>query len=192
MGHHSLIALVTAAIHDLIDDGLRDSLAGATIRIGAPPALASDDIQASLCLLRLSSLPWRNDELPTRQPDGAFAKEPRTALAAHYFLSFDGRDAISAQILLGKIVSILNSEPVLTASRLERVRRDGPYPALHGVPPPDPQHRIGLVPEYPAADELWQLWDAFRASPRPSLHYVASPILIDSEMVGAGQGQARP
>jgi hypothetical protein len=184
MGHPGVIALVTATIHDLVAARLQNAVAGATIRIGNPPVEAGEDAQASLCLHRLSALVHqRNDDLPTRQPDGSVAKRPTAAVALHYLLSFDARDALTAQAMLGSALATLHAVPRLTEDRFEQVlRQDRVHPALQGIPRHRPVQAMSLMLDYPLEDAAWTLWGAFRAAPRPALHIVASPVLIEADI----------
>src|SRR5262249_61679827 len=57
---------------------------------------------------------WRNDDLPTRRPDGRLVHRPQAALDLHYLLSFYGDDKVfEPQRLLGRVTRTLPAHPTL-------------------------------------------------------------------------------
>jgi hypothetical protein len=183
VGNSLGIAVVTAALQDVVQAAVEEAVPGAIVRVGPPRLAASGEAEVSITLHRLAPDPQLRNDLPTRSPDGASASAPQAALRIHYLIAFTGDRPFDAEIMLGKVVSALHAAPILSVAELERAgRADGRFPGLRAADRSAQLEPLRLTPEYLSIDELAQVWTMFPATPhRPSLHYVAGPVLIDSD-----------
>jgi hypothetical protein len=103
------IAAVTAALKDLLNDGLMDhdlSTVGSFSVTAQPPDRVTTGTtelnQLNLFLYQVTPNPgWRNANLPARDNKGARISNPPLALDLHYLLSAYGSQDLNAEVLLG-------------------------------------------------------------------------------------------
>ena len=115
---------------------------------------------------------WRNQDLPTRRPDGSVAQRPQAALDLHYLISYYGDDSeLEPQRLLGSTVRTLNARPLVTRPLIQAVvdaagaatRPEAPVAGRHR-----PRRRVELVRALPAARWTWNSCPSCgRSSSRP-------------------------
>lgn len=193
------IAAVTAALKDLINDGLLDhdlSTVGNFLVTSQPPDRittgTTEANQLNLFLYQITpNLGWRNVDLPARDQSGARLRNPPLALDLHFLLSAYGSEDLNAEVLLGFAMQVLHENPVLAREQLRIAL--GPPPPLDGnlLPGPfgslsaadlaDQVELIKITPEFLSAEELSKLWTAMQARYRPSMSYLATVVLIRKE-----------
>ena len=123
------IAAVTAALKDLLNDGLLNhdlsSVGSFTVSALPPDRIATGNTepnQLNLFLYQVTSNQgWRNEGLPTRNPAGQLVGGPKLALDLHYLLTAYGSQDMNAEILLGYAMLLMHETPVLTRAALRNV-----------------------------------------------------------------------
>ena len=185
MSNYLTLAVITAAIQEIVQAAVHDAVPGATVRVGPPRTVPPGEKEVNIYLYQLSpDAELRNDDLPTRGADGKLLSRPCAAIRLHYLISFAGEDHLATEIMLGRVISVLNAFPILTARELARiVSSSGSYPFLADADLPDSRETVKLTAEYLSLEELSKLWTVFfQLAHRPSLQYVATPVLIDADL----------
>src|SRR6478609_2009164 len=130
------IAAVTAALKDLLNNGLLDHAGLSVVGSWAVSAMPPDRIptgetepnRLNLFLYQLTpNQGWRNEGLPSRDAAGNRLTNPPLALDLHYILTAYGASDFNAEILLGYAIQLLHETPVLSRTQLRTV--------LGGTPP---------------------------------------------------------
>jgi hypothetical protein len=190
MSNFLAIATVTAALKQVLHNGVADAVTGADVTI-VRPSTTNEGLAAArinVFLYRVSPNPaLRNANLPARNSDGDVVGRPQAALDLHYLLTFYGDEAKQEpQRLLGHAVRVLNDQPVLSAEIINDVTFS---------PPPDWAHladsdlidqvdRVRFTPVDLELEELSKLWSTFfQVSYSLSMVYRASVVLIEAERV---------
>jgi hypothetical protein len=186
MSNYLSIAVVTAAIHEIVQAAVQEAAPGAMVRVGPPRAMSPGEKAVNVYLYHLTAnADLRNRDLPTRDAAGGLVARPQTAVDLHYLISFAGEDHLATEIMLARVLTALHAAPVLAREDLERiVAPGGPFPFLAGADLPEQRDRIKLTPEFLSLEELAKLWTIFfQIAHRPSLQYIASPLLLDADLV---------
>lgn len=120
----------------------------------------------------------RNNDLPTRAPDGTLARRPAAALDLHYLISAYGEEAeLVGQRLIGSVVRTLHEIPVLPRDIIELA---GQRPHLNGSDLADAVQRVRFTPTAMDVDETSKLWGMLHQTPYAlSVVYQAVLVLID-------------
>lgn len=202
MSNALAIAAVTAVIKDLLDNALIDhsvsAAVGGTVTVSAlpPDRIEVGDNEAprlNIFLYHVShNAALRNMDLPARDANGRRASQPRLALDLHYLLSAYSAEDFQAEILLGYAMLLLHETPVLTRDAIRRTLA-APSPVTGAILPPaltalsasrlaDQLEMVKLSPHPLNTEEVSKLWPAFQAHYRPSVAYLASLVLIESEL----------
>jgi hypothetical protein len=196
------IAAVTASLKDLLNNGLINhdlsSIGSFSITAQPPDRITTgqtENNQLNLFLYQVTpNSGWRNMGLPSRDSVGARVSNAPLALDLHYLLSAYGAQDFNAEILLGYAMQLLHENPVLTRAQLRIAL--GPTSPVDGsmVPGPfgpkvaidlaDQVELLKITPAFLNSDDLSKLWTAMQARYRPSMAYLVSVVLIQSE-VGA-------
>lgn len=192
------IAAVTAALKDLLNNGLLDhdlSTVGSFSVTAQPPDRVAtgtgEPNQLNLFLYQVTpNLGWRNVGLPTRDGNGVRLSAAPLALDLHYLLSAYGSQDLNAEILLGYAMQLLHETPVLTRAQL-RIVLGGPSPvdgAIPNLPSPfgslsaldlaDQIELIKITPVFLTTEDLSKMWTAMQAKYRPTMAYMVSVVLI--------------
>jgi hypothetical protein len=185
MSNYLTIAVITAAIQEIVQGAVQEVVPGANVRVGPPRAVSPGEKEVNIYLYQISpNAELRNDDLATRRADGVLIRQPAAAIRLHYLISFAGEDHLATEIMLGRVVSVLHALPVLTGAELARiVSASGSYPYLQGSDLPAQEERVKLTPEYLSLEELSKLWTVFfQLAHRPSLQYLATPVQIDADL----------
>jgi hypothetical protein len=128
----------------------------------------------------------RNEELPTRRPDGSLARRPQAALDLSYLLTFYGDEStLEPQRLLGTAVSTLNARPVLVRDAIrdaiEHAVDEDPLTYLQFADLQDQVDMVKLSPVPLNLEELSKLWSVFFQTPYAlSVAYQATVVLVES------------
>jgi hypothetical protein len=190
------IAAVTAALKDLLNDGLLNhdlSSVGSFSVTALPPDRITtgqtEPNQLNLFLYQVTANQgWRNTGLPSRSPAGDRIDTPPLALDLHYLLTAYGSQDLNAEILLGYAMQLLHETPVLTRAALRTVLApidpvDGsilptPFGTLQAIDLADQVELVKITPAFLSAEDLSKMWTAMQARYRPSIAYTASVVLI--------------
>lgn len=199
------IAAVTAALKDLLNDGLLNqdlSSIGSFSVTALPPDRIStgqnEPNQLNLFLYQVTpNLGWRNAGLPSRDGTGVRLTAAPLALDLHYLLTAYGSQDLNAEVLLGYSMQLLHETPVLSRAQLRTVLGapappvDGsisPLPAIFGnlnaVDLADQIELIKISPVFLSTEDLSKLWAAMQARYRPTMAYMASVVLIQATNQG--------
>lgn len=184
------VAAVTAVLQSVLDEAAKAAVDGAEATTDRPDRIQDGDSRARVNLFLYQVTPngsWRNDDLPTRHGDGTLARRPRSALDLHYLLTFFGSEAQQVpQRLLGRVVSTLHAQPLLSR---ELVRRAidaalelAPDSYLADSDLADAPELVRFTPIVLNLEELSKLWSVFFQVPYfLSVAYQASVVLIEPE-----------
>jgi hypothetical protein len=185
VSNYLTIAVITAAIQEIVQAAVQDVVPGAVVRVGPPRAVTPGEKEVNIYLYQISpNAEQRNNDLPERSDGGALTHRPTTALRLHYLIAFAGEEQLATEVMLGRVVSVLHAMPVLTGEALTRiVAGSGARRYLEGSDLPAQQERIKLTPEYLSLEEISKLWTVFfQLAHRPSLQFIATPVLIDANL----------
>lgn len=202
MSNALALGAVTAVLKDLLDNAIVDhsvsAAIGGTVTVSAlpPDRIETGDNEAprlNLFLYQVApNAALRNADLPTYDGRGRRATKPVLALDLHYLLSAYSAQDFQAEILLGYAMQLLHERPILTREAI-RATLAAPSPVDGGILPPalnalsaarlaDQMETVKLAPLSMNTEELSKLWTAFQAKYRPSVAYVATVVLIESEL----------
>ncbi len=192
------LAVVTAALCDLLNDGLIDndlSAIGSVTVTALPPDRietgATETNRLNLFLYQVSpNLGWRNEGLPSHDSSDARIRlsNPPLALDLHYMLTAYGSSDFAAEVLLGYGMDLLHEARVLTRKNI-RDALSPTNPVSVALIPADPDGRkaidladqieqVKISPHYLSSDELSRMWTAMQARYRPTMAYQVSTVLI--------------
>lgn len=192
------IAAVTAAIKDLLNDGLLNhdlsQIGSFSVTASPPDRIATgptEPNQLNLFLYQVSANSgWRNVGLPSRDGAGARLGSAPLALDLHYVLTAYGAQDLNAEVLLGYAMQLLHATPVLTRDQLRTVLGGvspidgsilpGPFGNLSAVDLADQIELIKITPVFLSSEDLSKMWTAMQARYRPTMAYMASVVLIES------------
>jgi hypothetical protein len=193
------IAAVSASLKDLLNNGLIDhdlsSIGSFTITAQPPDRVTTGQTEANQLNLFLYQVTpnsgWRNAGLPSRDSRGARISNPPLALDLHYLLTAYGAADLNAEMLLGYAMKLLHENPMLTRQQLRAALAapspidgsilPGPLGTLSGVDLADQIELLKITPVYLGTEDLSKLWTAMQARYRPSMAYLVSVVLIQSE-----------
>lgn len=181
MSNHLAFANVTAALRDLLDAAAKQAVSGAGATAERPDTLKDDSPRVNVFLYQVTpNGAWRNADLPTRRPDGTVGRRPQAAFDLHYVLSFYGSDKQhEPQRILGSVVSVLHSQPVLSPEILQGAAKD----TLAASDLAKQVEAVRLTPTGFNLEELSKLWSVFFQVPyKLSVAYQASVALIEPEI----------
>lgn len=191
MSNYLAIATVTAALSQMIRPAIQAAVTGADVSTRRPDDPTGNDVAPRVNLFLFHVEPnheWRNAELPTRRPNGTPIRRPQLALDLHYLLSFYGDEtALEPQRLLGRTVSLLHGQPVLTREHINSLiaSAQDPTNSYHFLLTSDlaqQVEQVRLAPEPVSLEELSNLWSVFAGTPyHLSVNYKAAAVLIEAE-----------
>jgi hypothetical protein len=202
------IAAVTAALKDLLNDGLLNhdlSSVGSFSVTALPPDRVStgqnEPNQLNLFLYQVTpNIGWRNVGLPSRDGNGVRLSSTPLALDLHYLLTAYGSQDLNAEILLGYAMQLFHETPVLTRAQLRTVLGapspvnglisplPSPFGPLSAIDLADQIEMIKITPVYLGTEDLSKMWTAMQARYRTGMAYMASVVLIEVP----NQGKAAP
>jgi hypothetical protein len=192
MSNFLAIATVTSALSQTILPAAKAAVTGAEVTTKRPddPQGESNTPRVNLYLYQVTpNSAWRNADLPTRRQNGALSQRPQAALDLHYLLTFYGNEIdLEPQRLLGRTVSLLHAQPVLTRQQIETTigNADGPdsdhYLKKSNLAEQD--ELVRFVPLSFNLEELSKLWSVLIQTPYTlSVAYKASVVLIEEENI---------
>lgn len=186
MSNYLTIAVVTATIHNLVQAAVTEAMPGVTVRIGPPRAIVSTESEVCLYLYHLTpNAQMRNANLPIGRTGGLPPTPSQTVVDLHYLIAFAGETQLATETMLGKVIIALQEGSVLSATEIRSIiRANSAYDYLRDSDLPSEPVQVKLTPEYLTLEELTKLWSVFfQIAHRPSLHYLASPIILDADGV---------
>jgi uncharacterized protein DUF4255 len=134
MGNYLAVAAVSAVLQSLIRERVArlEHVGGSVdVKAGRPIDLKASGVDPNSPALRIylyQTTPnpsLRNQDLPMRSENGRAVQLPRVALDLHYLIAFYGEEQKWVpQQLLGEVLSLLHTQPVLTAKVIEDVLLD--------------------------------------------------------------------
>jgi len=200
------IAAVTAALRDLLTNGLLDhdlSAVGSVSVTALPPDRVStgqnEPNQLNLFLYQVTpNIGWRNVGLPSRDGTGVRLSAAPLALDLHYLLTAYGSKDLNAEVLLGYSMQLLHETPVLSRAQLRTVLGapspvngsilPSPFGSLSALDLADQIELVKISPVFLSTEELSKMWTAMQARYRPTMAYVVSVVLIQT----SNQGKSAP
>lgn len=192
------IAAVTAAIKDLLNDGLLNndlsSIGSFTVTSLPPDRISTGQTEPNQLNVFLYQVTpnsgWRNAMLPARDSGGSRLSNPPLALDLHYLVTAYGAEDLNAEVLLGYAMQLLHDTPVLTRQQLRTVLAgvdpvDGtilpsPFGTMSAEDLADQVELIKITPVFLNTEDLSKLWTSMQARYRSSMAYMASVVLIQS------------
>ncbi|WP_371582234.1 DUF4255 domain-containing protein [Streptomyces sp. NBC_01314] len=180
MSNALAIAHVTQALALLIESNLGPEFGEAVkVEPRKPPAEPPAEPTISVFLYQVTpNTSQRNNDLPTRAPDGRLIKRPAAALDLHYLISAYGEETeLVGQRLIGAVVRALHEIPVLPKDVIEQA---GERPYLTGSDLVEAMQRVRFTPMVMDIDETSKLWGMLHQTPYSlSVVYQASLVFID-------------
>jgi hypothetical protein len=193
------IAAVSASLKDLLNNGLIDhdlsSIGSFAVTAQPPDRITTGQTEVNQLNLFLYQVTpnagWRNAGLPSRDSRGARISNPPLALDLHYLLTAYGAADLNAEVLLGYAMQVLHETPVLTRQQLRAALAapspidgtilPGPFGTLSAVDLADQVELLKITPVYLGTEDLSKLWTSMQARYRPSMAYLVSVVLIQSD-----------
>ncbi|SFY49561.1 DUF4255 domain-containing protein [Streptomyces sp. F-1] len=180
MSNALAIAHVSQALALLIESHLQPEIDMAVkVEPRKPPAEPPAEPTISVFLYQVTpNSSRRNDDLPTRAPDGTLVRRASAALDLNYVISAYGDETeLVGQRLLGSVVRTLHEIPVLPKDVIELA---GEKPYLAGSNLAESAQRVRFTPNVMDIDETSKLWGMLYQTPYAlSVVYQASLVLID-------------
>ncbi|CAL9668491.1 DUF4255 domain-containing protein [Streptomyces sp. enrichment culture] len=180
MSNALAIAHVSQALALLIESHLQPEIDMAVkVEPRKPPTEPPAEPTISVFLYQVTpNSSRRNDDLPTRAPDGTLTRRARAALDLNYVISAYGDETeLVGQRLLGSVVRTLHEIPVLPKDIIELA---GEKPYLAGSDLAETAQRVRFTPNVMDVDETSKLWGMLYQTPYAlSVVYQASLIFID-------------
>ncbi|MCZ0204200.1 DUF4255 domain-containing protein [Streptomyces sp. UMAF16] len=190
MSNALAIAHVSQALALLIESHLQPEIDMAVkVEPRKPPAEPPAEPTISVFLYQVApNSSRRNDDLPTRAPDGTLTRRARAALDLNYVISAYGDETeLVGQRLLGSVVRTLHEIPVLPKDIIELA---GEKPYLAGSDLAETAQRVRFTPNVMDIDETSKLWGMLYQTPYAlSVVYQASLVFIDGQEIPV---QAKP
>jgi len=188
VSNHLAIATVTAALGRIVHAAAESSGVGSVGLDFGRPTLPGDGQTArkvQIYLYQISpNAALRNNDLPTRGPDGKFVERPQAALDLHYLLAFYGsQQTLEPERMLGAVARNLHARPLLSRQAIQDAISS--HPELNGSNLADAIERVRFTPAAISLDELSKLWSVFFQTPHAlSVVYHANVVLIEAEESG--------
>ncbi|MBI9048815.1 MAG: DUF4255 domain-containing protein [Anaerolineaceae bacterium] len=128
---------------------------------------------------------FRNVDAPTRRNDGTLLTPTRSAYDLHYLLSFYGSDVnLEPQRIMGNVIRVLHSVPVLTHKRVESVKMSFPFLATSNLETEVDTVKLSMLPLN--LEELSKIWSVFfQTTYSLSVAFQASVVFIDGTEISS-------
>jgi len=184
MSNFLAIATVTETVRQLLQAAVDVDLPGTTVTMARP---ADDTVgpqgpRVNVFLYRVTpNAGLRNNDLPTRRPDGQLEERPQTAIDLHYLFSFFGDESqLEPQRLLGTVVRTLHGQPVLTRQTIASALASTTFGFLASSDLATQPELVKFTPAALSLDDLSKLWSVFFQAPFVlSVTYGATVVLIE-------------
>src|SRR5215212_5345689 len=187
MSNFLAVATVTATLSRALTTAVAADVPGATVTTLRPDDSTNGTPATGVNIYLYQVAPnaaWRNTELPTRRDDGGLIRRPRVALDLLFLISFYGSEVqLEPQRLLGSVVRMLHTRPVLTRQMIREAISDPNNAFLATSNLDEEVEQIKLTPSSLSLEELSKLWSVFFQVPYTlSVVYQASVVLIEPEV----------
>lgn len=193
MSNFLAVATVTATMAQMIHAAAAAAVSGVSVttkRPDAPSGAGATDPRVNVFLYQVTGNgAYRECDLPTRRADGTLAAQPQAALDLHYLVSFYGDDGeLVPQRLLGRTVSAIHSQPVLSRDAIRDLIINTRYPHgadayLNASDLADSPELIKFTPLPLNLEELSRLWQVFfQTTYTLSVAYQTSVVLIRPDL----------
>jgi hypothetical protein len=157
-----------------------------------PPHQVDDDIPR-LNIFFYRALPntgWAQNNLPSRNSQGARVSNPYLAVDLYYLISAHSSRDYHGEILLGYAMQTFHENPVLPRDTIRDaltsaslVTADTPANLLAAIAATELAEQfeqIKLAPYFPSPEEAANVWSPLSAGYVPTMYYRASVVLIES------------
>lgn len=186
MSNFLAIATVTETLRQMLNTPIGKVVAGATATAINPTGSAADLPHPGVNIYLYQVTPniaWRNDDLPSRREDGTLIQRPRAALDLHYLLTFYGDDKqLEQQRLLGSVVRILHSHPLITKKQIKDAISAENVEFLSTSNLHEEAEQVKFAPIHLSLEELSKLWSVFfQTSYNLSIAYRASVVFVEGK-----------
>lgn len=184
MSNTLAIATVTASLQQLLLQAVNSEFPGANVTIGQPgPPAATPEPLVNICMYQLSpNLGWRNLDLPAKDTNGNWTNQPQLGIDLHYLFTFYGNEQdLEPQRLLGHVLQILYTQPVLTPDLIQSTIELPLYSYLANSDLANANYeQVKLIPQANPKEDVAQLWrDYFQTIPYSlSVAYQACLVVI--------------
>ena len=191
MSNYLAIATVTATLSQILQVAASDAVDQANVTTERPESAADQaapDPAINLYLFQATPNPaLRNADLPTRSSNGNLVDRPTAALDLHYLLTFYGDESqLEPQRLMGRAISALHTQPIITADDIEKVTDQESPQAVEYLQASDLAEQIESIKVSPLSldlEETSKLWSVFFQTPYAlSVAYQASVVLISADV----------
>ncbi|MEU1405976.1 DUF4255 domain-containing protein [Streptomyces sp. NPDC005728] len=180
MSNALALAHVSQALALLIESHLQPEIDMAVkVEPRKPPTEPPTDPTISVFLYQVTPNPsQRNNDLPTRAPDGRLVRRAAAALDLQYLITAYGDETeLVGQRLIGSVVRTLHETPILPKDVIELA---GEKPYLADSDLAEAAQRVRFTPTVMDIDETSKLWGMLYQTPYAlSVVYQASLVLID-------------
>jgi hypothetical protein len=178
------LATVTATLRDLLLTAMHDVVPGdLQVKTGRPESSATPFVGANLYLYEISpNVGLRNSDQPMRRSDGSLLQRPRVALDLSYLITFYGDESkLEPQRLMGSVVSMLHTNPVLTSTQIRATIESAANRYLANSDLDRQTESVKFTPVYLSLEEISKIWTVFfQVTHSLSIAYQASVVLLDS------------
>ncbi len=192
MSNYLSIATVTEAFRQILDEAAAASGVAGASATAVRPTSGTNNGQpgnppvAGVNLYLYQVLPnayFRNADEPVRRADGSLIQPTRSAYDLNYLLTFYGSETnLEPQRVMGNVLRVLNSLPILTRKRVESVKMSFPFLAASNLETEAETVKVGVLPLN--LEELSKLWSVFfQAIYSPSIAFQASVVFLDGTEV---------
>ncbi|MFJ9866782.1 DUF4255 domain-containing protein [Streptomyces sp. NPDC101165] len=180
MSNALALAHVSQALALLIESHLQPDIDMAVkVEPRKPPTEPPTDPTISVFLYQVTpNTSQRNNDLPTRAPDGRLVRRAAAALDLQYLITAYGDETeLVGQRLIGSVVRTLHEIPVLPEDVIELA---GEKPYLAGSNLAEAAQRVRFTQSVMDIDETSKLWGMLYQTPYAlSVVYQASLVFID-------------
>lgn len=184
MSRHLTVAAVTAAFGRIVANAATAAVNEASVHY-ARPDTAGVEPKVYIYLYQVTpNAAARNLELPVRSTDGTARQRPFVALDLHYLLTFVGDEKkLQPQTMLGSVVSLINSRPVLSPAEIRIARMPGDDLPLVGSDSDIPIVDVRFTPLGLSLEDMSKVWSVFLQTPYAlSVVYRASMALVEADV----------
>lgn len=184
MSNHLAVAAVTASLMRYLQGAVGADVGNAVVTAVRPdgPNSGAPEVGVNIFLYQATpNVAWRNQDLPTRRPDGSLNQRPQIALDLHYLLTFYGDETLlEPQRILGSTVRALHTCPLLTRQEIRGAVAANAF--LAGADLADEIETVKFTPQPLTLEELSKLWSVlFQTTYTLSMAYDASVVLITAD-----------
>lgn len=190
MSNFLAIATVTAALRDLLQEGVGMDVPVARVTTARPDDTIGSTTETRVNIYLYQVTPnagFRNVDVPTRRADGTVVHRPQEALDLHYMISFYGDESqLMSQRMLGSVVRTLHARPILTRDLIRNTIANGvssgTFPFLETSNLADEVELVKFSPLHLSLEEQSKIWSIFYQIPYVlSVAYQGTVVLIDGD-----------